>query len=221
MKPSDKLVKVFLGRFQPLHNGHLKALRAAIDTSSHVVIVIGSAAGPSTPKNPWSWEERKTMIAGALNPAERAKVTITAQVDMPGEDSKWVKAVKHQVRAIAARVLGPGTKRYTLVGCHKGADTYYLSLYRGWNRDLLPQSEALNATDIRRAFFNRETWYQNIHSLVPVWADFVPGSSFAYMMSMNPELYTTLAQAHRLMVMESVSSDEAMLITLKNRLGTK
>jgi hypothetical protein len=42
-----KYVKVFIGRFQPFHLGHLKVLRAAIDTADHVVVIIGSASTPS------------------------------------------------------------------------------------------------------------------------------------------------------------------------------
>lgn len=122
--PGDKIVKVFIGRFQPFHNGHLKVLRAAIDTSDLVVVVIGSSGAVSTPKNPWGFEERRIMITGALTQKERDKIEIIGAHDMPGDDRGWVKGVKYSVRKIADVVLGRGRKTYTLVGCHKGADTY-------------------------------------------------------------------------------------------------
>ncbi len=194
-----KYVKVFIGRFQPFHNGHLKVLRAAIDTADHVVLVIGSAANLSTPKNPWGYEERRTMIAGALRPAERAKVTITGALDM-GNDQAWVKQVKGLVQKIALERLGKGKKVYTLIGCHKGADTYYLKLYKGWRRDLIPQNEAMNATDVRRLYFARPDWFRHYKDLVPTWADLVPGSSYAFMTlwaAAYSDLYQTLSSASK------------------------
>jgi bifunctional NMN adenylyltransferase/nudix hydrolase len=198
VKGVTKYVKVFIGRFQPFHLGHLKVLRAAIDTSDHVVVVIGSASNIRTPKNPWGYNERVTMIAGALTPAERKKVSITGVCDHPGEDDKWVKDVKTQVQAIAKRQLGTGPRRiYTLIGCHKGAETYYLKLYKGWNLDLISQNEAMNATDVRKLYFDRENWYRHYTDPAPAWADLVPGSSYAYMDLWSVayhDLYTALCK---------------------------
>lgn len=170
----EKYVKVFIGRFQPFHLGHLKALRAAIQTSHHVVVVIGSSNAPPSLKNPWSVKERERMIYYALRPSEREKISFASQDDLPGTDQKWVMSVKFKVHKLVHLAL-PGVKtkdvRYTLVGCNKGADTYYLALYKGWSLDLMPQSEALNATDIRQAFFSKE---KN-------WSKKLPGSSATYL----------------------------------------
>lgn len=168
-----KYVKVFIGRFQPFHLGHLKVLRAAVDTADHVVVIIGSVNAEPSLKNPWSFLERRLMVLAALTPKEREKVSIGAAYDMPGRDADWVRAVRKEARVQANRVLGTRGKRaFTLIGCHKGADTYYLKLYRGWNRDLIPQSEAMNATDIREAFFTVQP-----ETDPPAWWAKVPGSS--------------------------------------------
>jgi bifunctional NMN adenylyltransferase/nudix hydrolase len=172
-----KYVKVFIGRFQPFHLGHLKVLRAAIDTADHVVVVIGSATPPRALKNPFSFLERRTMVLGALTPAEREKVSVKPAFDMPGKDSEWVAAVKKTVSTEAKAILGRKKLSITLIGCHKGSDTYYLKLYKGWNRDLIPQNEAMNATDVRRLYFNLDP-----RAPVPAaWTKMVPGSSFTFM----------------------------------------
>lgn len=168
-----RYIKTFIGRFQPFHDGHLKCLRAAIDTSDLVVVVIGSAADDihvPTLKNPWSYRERKAMIHYALNTPERVKVQVVSMQDMPGRDREWVRTVKEDVR-FHAKCRFPGERfHYSLVGCHKGAETYYLKLYRPWTLELMPQSEAMNATDVRAAYFASAGWAENI-----------PGSTASYL----------------------------------------
>jgi bifunctional NMN adenylyltransferase/nudix hydrolase len=148
-----RYVKVMIGRFQPFHLGHLKVLRAAIATSDHTVVVLGSAHSPRSLKNPWSGLEREQMIRSALRPKELDKLTFVWQTDIPQSDAAWVASVKKAVREAAVSALGLADLKYTLVGCHKGADTYYLELYKGWKLDLISKNEAINATDIRREYF--------------------------------------------------------------------
>lgn len=191
-----KYVKVFIGRFQPFHNGHLKCLRAAIDTADHVVLVIGSAATPvRTLKNPWTYTERWIMILGALTVKEREKVSIIPMFDLPGQDREWVKAVKTAVNQAVCLKLGAGLKlAFTLIGCHKGADTYYLKLYRGWGRDLIPKNEAMNATDVRRLYFDGFSQGRGVG--LPGWSAMVPGSTFSFLM-----LWQDLARPEYLAIM--------------------
>lgn len=150
-------IKAFIGRFQPFHKGHLKVLRAAIDTSDLVVVIIGSSDKLRSMKNPFTATERRMMIEGALRPKELKKVVVLEQQDMPGTDEAWAAAIKANV-STSAHVRFPWEREftYTLIGCHKGAETYYLGLFPSWNKDLAPQSEALNATDVRRHFFADE-----------------------------------------------------------------
>lgn len=57
---------LFVGRFQPLHLGHLEALRAIFDEADEVIIVIGSAQKSHDLDNPFTPGERITMIRAAL-----------------------------------------------------------------------------------------------------------------------------------------------------------
>ncbi len=109
------------------------------------------------------------MISRALTRDELKKVSILEQQDMPGKDADWVRAVKAQVQDEARWQLPRSKIKYTLVGCHKGADTYYLKLYKGWGRDLISSNDVLNATDIRRKLF-----------LGGDWALDVPGSTASF-----------------------------------------
>ena len=56
---------VFIGRFQPFHNGHKAVIDEALKRSDKVIILIGSANLPRSLRNPFSVAERTAMIEGA------------------------------------------------------------------------------------------------------------------------------------------------------------
>ncbi|UCE28942.1 MAG: nicotinamide-nucleotide adenylyltransferase [Candidatus Bathyarchaeota archaeon] len=57
---------LFVGRFQPFHLGHLKAIEWILKRCEKVTIVIGSSLESFTQRNPFTFEERKEMIAKSL-----------------------------------------------------------------------------------------------------------------------------------------------------------
>lgn len=182
-----KIIKVYIGRFQPFHLGHLQVLRAAAATADHTVVIVGSTNAPQTIKNPFSYDARKAMIEATLTPMERKVVTVTGQEDKPGSDAEWVKDIKAIARDIATKKFPGEALTFTLIGCHKDASSYYLKLYRGWKLELVPHAEALNATDTRRRFFEQMTW--------PYWAEDLPPASAAYLAAFKeyqPAAYATL-----------------------------
>jgi len=57
---------LMVGRFQPLHNGHLSVLRQLAEASDALIIGIGSAQYSHTEKNPFTAGERHLMISKTL-----------------------------------------------------------------------------------------------------------------------------------------------------------
>jgi len=53
---------LFLARLQPLHLGHLHAIKQAMKKFDKVIIAIGSSNKQNTLENPFSFEEREEMI---------------------------------------------------------------------------------------------------------------------------------------------------------------
>ena len=49
-------------RAQPLHFGHTRLIDAALDVCEHVFIILGSTQEHGTPRNPFSFGERKKMV---------------------------------------------------------------------------------------------------------------------------------------------------------------
>ena len=83
-------VALFIGRFQPLHKGHLFALKYISARSSRVYVVIGSAQEKGTEKNPFSAKKRSAMLKAVLKSAGLSgKCKVFLLSDIP-EDEKWV-----------------------------------------------------------------------------------------------------------------------------------
>lgn len=61
---------LFVGRFQPFHNGHMEVVRDILKETDEVIIVIGSAQDSHRLDNPFTAGERAVMIKLALDEAE-------------------------------------------------------------------------------------------------------------------------------------------------------
>ena len=77
---------VFVGRFQPLHNGHLDALEYIEEEYDDIVFVIGSAQESGTKDNPWSADERKKILNEIF-----PDIPLYFLEDVPGDDKEWLE----------------------------------------------------------------------------------------------------------------------------------
>lgn len=85
---------LFVGRFQPLHKGHLEAIKGVLRKVDELIIVIGSSQHSHTLENPFTAGERITMIHLAL---AEAGVDLSSCYTIPVSDvnihSIWVAHV--------------------------------------------------------------------------------------------------------------------------------
>jgi nicotinamide-nucleotide adenylyltransferase len=58
---------LFVGRFQPFHNGHMEVIKGILRKVDEIVIVIGSAQHSHRLDNPFTAGERAVMIRRALD----------------------------------------------------------------------------------------------------------------------------------------------------------
>lgn len=58
---------LFVGRFQPFHNGHLAMVRRILETNDEMIVGIGSAQYSHTGENPFTAGERYEMIKRVLD----------------------------------------------------------------------------------------------------------------------------------------------------------
>jgi bifunctional NMN adenylyltransferase/nudix hydrolase len=57
---------IYIGRFQPLHLGHLQTIKFALEQTEQLILILGSDRIAPDIKNPWSSEERIKMIQYCL-----------------------------------------------------------------------------------------------------------------------------------------------------------
>lgn len=152
--PSGYDLAVFVGRFQPFHNGHLHVVREGLARAGRLLIVLGSAEAARRPDLiPFTADERREMIEASLTPEERSRVAFATVPDY-GDLGQWIAAVE---QAALATLGGDGAARITLVGCSKDRSSYYLDFFPAWDAiSVAPQLGGLSATPLREAFFDAD-----------------------------------------------------------------
>lgn len=138
---------LLIGRFEPVHSGHLALLHEALRQAPQVIVVVGSAWQARSPKNPFTWQEREAMLKSTLPEADRGRVQVLPVRDYYNE-AVWVQAVRRGV----AEHTAPGA-RIALVGHFKDATSSYLRAFPGWTLIDLPRQGRMDATTIRDAYF--------------------------------------------------------------------
>ncbi|WKB52490.1 NUDIX domain-containing protein [Eleftheria terrae] len=144
---------VYIGRFQPFHNGHLALLQQALALAPLCVVVIGSAYQARTPKNPFTWEERAEMIRLALPASERERLHFLPMRDYYDE-ARWIDAVRKGVEAILVAQGRPAHAAVTLVGHFKDATSEYLRAFAGWRLASFERVGAVDGKHLRDAIFS-------------------------------------------------------------------
>ena len=152
---------VFIGRFQPFHNGHKAVIEAALEQAKEVVVVVGSSFAARNIRNPFTFEERKAMIEatfpdetmemystfGALQQGPRLHIVPVS--DYPYDDNKWVNAIQKIVDETVPHAQDVG-----LIGHSKDSTSYYLNIFPRWKNHVeVEDVGGINATDIRNCLF--------------------------------------------------------------------
>ena len=140
-----------IGRFQPLHNGHMDVLRRCSEESDHLIVGIGSAQYSHDPDNPFTAGERYMMLANSLRDEGIESFSIVPIEDL-NRYSVWVAHVVSMVPPFK-RVYtnNPMTRRLFE---ESGFEVRRSPMY---NRDVY------SGTEIRRRMAQGQEW----RSLVP------------------------------------------------------
>ncbi|MCP1313786.1 bifunctional nicotinamide-nucleotide adenylyltransferase/Nudix hydroxylase [Halomonas sp. 707D7] len=147
---------VFIGRFQPIHLGHLAVLREALKRARQVIVLVGSAWQARSLRNPWRFAERQAMLRAAFDDKENARLEVSPLLDALYNDDVWVRDVQRKVRDLTLPTLAR-LPRIGLIGASRGQSSYYLSLFPQWESVSVPVVEGISASQIReRLFRSRE-----------------------------------------------------------------
>lgn len=144
---------VFIGRFQPAHNAHLEIIRYALDLADNVIICIGSAFQPRTPKDPFSAQEREEMISSAFDEDIIHRLFFRYVADKKYNDQQWALDIQDSVQDIIQNE-GPSDAKIGIIGHQKDYSTFYLAMFPQWDFINTDNIQGLHATSIRDYYFN-------------------------------------------------------------------
>lgn len=145
-------VGVLIGRFQPIHVGHIHLIQNALDKCDKLILIIGSDSEIRTTKNPFLTCERIDMIKLCFTVDKLDKIIICPLRDF-NDDKKWANAVNKIVsdNSLTSDTIG-------LFGLNKDNSTYYLLLFPEYKLILVESSFGqINATDIRKQMYEYGT----------------------------------------------------------------
>lgn len=152
---------VFIGRFQPFHNGHKMIIEEALKLASKkVIVLIGSVNKPMSIKNPFNEEQRVNMIRSPFNYDGGAqKIRVGYVEDNMYNDSIWIRNVQEEVNEL---IQLDGWTDYppkiAIIGHEKDSSSFYLKFFPQWkfiNIEPGDQEKEIHATDIREILFSR------------------------------------------------------------------
>ncbi|MEM0286701.1 MAG: nicotinamide-nucleotide adenylyltransferase [Nitrososphaerota archaeon] len=156
---------LFVGRFQPLHLGHLTAIEYALKHSDRLIILVGSAEKSFELRNPFTAGERVEMLYLTL----KAKDIISRVLIIPIPDVEnhmlWVPFVESIVPPFQ-KVFSNDYLTVALFRMH-GYEVEEVPLYR---------REELMATEVRRRMASGGNW-----------APLVPHQVYDYLMKNKGE----------------------------------
>lgn len=152
---------VVIGRFQPIHIGHLALFQRAAQSAPRCAVLLGSSGRSRHIDNPFNAAERQVMVEMALAElAAREDLTLPelafeAVNDFLYNDQRWIAKVQAAVQAMLRRFKLPFDARVALIGHRKDAATEaYLKMFPQWQPVAVPAIDMLSASDIRQHLFD-------------------------------------------------------------------
>jgi bifunctional NMN adenylyltransferase/nudix hydrolase len=137
---------IFIGRFQPVHQGHVHALGIAASQVDKLYILVGSANQCRSIKNPWTFQERVQMLRNKLRTANISNYEILPLNDYRYSDSQWMSDVRATVEHYDMGVP-------TLFG-HMKEGNNYLTWFPDWPFKSIESQYNVNATAVRQRMFD-------------------------------------------------------------------
>jgi nicotinamide-nucleotide adenylyltransferase len=145
---------LYIGRFQPFHNGHLELIKDINDKYDEIIIGIGSSQYSHDNLNPFSVEERKLMIEKTLEEYKINNYSIVEISDIHNYP-KWVSHVQSIIPDFDAVITN--SPLLTTLFKNKGYKVIKTKLY---NR------KEFSGKEIRKKMILDKKWEQSIPKTV-------------------------------------------------------
>jgi len=156
---------LFIGRFQPIHMGHVEAIKHILSENDELIIVVGSAQYSHTFDNPFTAGERIEMVRMALEEAgiDLRRVIIIPVPDV-GSHSIWVAHLKSLTPSF--QTVYTNNPLVTQLFVEAGYEVKPIDMFR---------RNELIATRIRKMMVEGEDWRALVPNSVVQFIDKIDG----------------------------------------------
>lgn len=164
---------VLIGRFQPIHNGHLANFLQASDIADKVIVLVGSSHQPQTPKNPFTFSERKDMIEESISEAmgpysgRGSDLSVYPLRDFKYSNNSWISEAQRIVKEDSPDISDTDI---AIMGYDKDESSWYNHAFPEW--PFVPLKgyvefgdNPIDATKIRELYF--EGYLDYLRGTVP------------------------------------------------------
>jgi bifunctional NMN adenylyltransferase/nudix hydrolase len=157
-----KKLAIFIGRFSPVHKGHINVIQNALKTSDKVLILVGSSNAPRDIRNPWTFKEREEMLRICIHESTNTclsgqNIAFEPLEDFLYQDNLWSQQVQKYADKHANLMKTKKTDHVEIKihGHDKDETTWYIKSFPQWGDPVMSAPfNSLNATDIRKSYFN-------------------------------------------------------------------
>jgi len=180
-----KRVGVYIGRFQPFHNGHAHVIEEMIaDGNDKLIILVGSSHQSRSPKNPWNFKERQKIIQDHIAIYLKSGTEFVVQgIRDFIHDSDWEVEVQRIVKNHTEE-----KDHITIYNSSKDTAYAYEEKFAGWEGKVLHSNYPnINSTEIREKYYNHGLkWIEKL-------SEYLPESTFDFLREeVKTDLYLKL-----------------------------
>lgn len=145
-------IAVCVGRFQPVHSGHLQLIEYGLSQADQLLLVVGSAFRAPTPRNPFSWTTRAAMLEQALaDRIDLSRVRIVPIRDYFNID-RWANELVRLVQDFHQSSGKQNSEVKLLIDSAEAAVLQH-PVISTWQYDRRPKFGAINSAFIRDHLF--------------------------------------------------------------------
>ena len=155
---------VLIMRGQPFTEGHGAQVRRAASLAETVVVLLGSSNRIRGQRNPWTFEERKSLVKAFLtaNKIDLERVRILPLPDRVYDLNAWLTQVQGLVKhALFDRPLA---SRIAIAGHASDNSADYKDLFPQWTFLPMPGAKEIEATHLRDKYLaggvNFDDWWK-------------------------------------------------------------
>jgi nicotinamide-nucleotide adenylyltransferase len=158
---------LLVGRFQPIHKGHLEVIKRIVENVDELVIIVGSSQYSHRVDNPFTAGERITMIRKAL---QEAGIELSRAWIIPVPDV-------HQHGLWVSQIVSYSPK-FDVVYANEPL-TIRLFVEAGFNVESMPliKRKVYSATEIRKRMMNEKNWEELVPSSVAKYIKEIKGDA--------------------------------------------